>query len=264
MLEPNRETLAVNGLKVACTVHGDGPAAILALHGWGGGVESFWPVALQLNRSGRYSIHLLDLPGFGGSDLPPGAWDVPAYAAFVAAYLEVRGLERAHVLGHSFGGRIGLVLGADYAGRVDRLVLANSAGVPNPPTPVRDAIVKAGKAILRLPGLRRLYEPARRRAYERFGATDYLEAGPLRETFLRVVGQDLLPHAARISRPTLLIWGDQDRDTPLWQGHRLEQTIPGAGLVVFEGAGHFSYLERLPEYVRIVDHFLTVGSGEMA
>ena len=67
----------------------------------------------------------------------PKSQFTPAYAAFVAAYLEVRGLERVHVLGHSFGGRIGLVLGADYAGRVDRLVLANSAGVPNPPTPVR-------------------------------------------------------------------------------------------------------------------------------
>lgn len=264
MLEPKREILAVNGLKLACTIHGNGPTAIVALHGWGGSIESFWPVALQLNRSGRYSVHLLDLPGFGESDLPPVAWDVPAYAALVVAYMTARGLDRVHVLGHSFGGRIGLMLGADYAGRVNKLVLANCAGVPNPGNLLRDGVVQAAKAVLSLPGLRRLYEPARRRAYRQLGATDYLEAGPLRETFLRVVGQDLLPQAARVSRPTLLIWGDQDRDTPLWQGRKLEQTIPDAGLVVFEGAGHFSYLERLPEYVRLVDHFLTTEPGEMA
>ncbi len=261
MLEPERETLVVHGLKIACTVVGNGPAAILALHGWGGSIESFWPVALQLNRSGRYTIHLLDLPGFGKSALPPAPWDVSDYAAFVAAYMAERGLTRVHVLGHSFGGRIGLVLGAEYAERVDRMVLANSAGVPNPPDPLRDVAVRAAKTILHLPGLRRLYEPVRRRAYEQLGATDYLEAGPLRETFLKVIGQDLLPQAARISRPTLLIWGDRDRDTPLWQGRRLEQTIPDAGLVIFEGAGHFSYLERLPDYVRIVDHFFMTESG---
>ena len=84
-----------------------------------------------------------------------------------------------------------------------------------------------------------------------------LEAGPLQATFVRVVEQDLLPYAARVARPTLLIWGDRDADTPLWMGRQLEQTIPDAGLVVFQGAGHFSYLERLPDYVRIVHHFFS-------
>jgi pimeloyl-ACP methyl ester carboxylesterase len=144
------------------------------------------------------------------------------------------------------------------------MVLADSAGVPNPPNPARDAAVKTAKKVLGLPGLNKLYEPLRRRAYEQIGATVYLEAGPLTETFVKVIEQDLLPYAARIACPVLLIWGDQDQDTPLWQGRMLEQTIPDAGMVVFPGAGHFSYLERLPEYVRIVHHFFSSDAGEVA
>jgi len=59
----------------------------------------------------------------------------------------------------------------------------------------------------------------------------------LRETLVKVVNEDLLPYAARVSRPTLLFWGDQDHDTPIAQGQLLEKTIPDAGLVVFDGAG---------------------------
>jgi pimeloyl-ACP methyl ester carboxylesterase len=56
------------------------------------------------------------------------------------------------------------------------------------------------------------------------------------------------------------MWGDQDQDTPLWQGQLLEKTIPDAGLVVWEGAGHYSYLDRLPDTVRVIDHFFKQDS----
>ena len=77
----------------------------------------------------------------------------------------------------------------------------------------------------------------------------------MRETFVKVVNEDLLPYAARVQPSTLLLWGDQDQDTPLSQGQLLEKTIPDAGLVVWEGAGHYSYLDRLPDTVRVIDHF---------
>ena len=255
MSEIPREKITVDGLETAHAVSGEGPA-VLALHGWGASIESFWPVAEQLGARG-FRVYVLDLPGFGQSAPPPEPWGVPEYAAFVLAYLDAQRLARVHLLGHSFGGRISLILGADSPERVDKIVLANSAGVRPPDNPVRDAVVKAAKSVFQLPGLNRLYEPARRKAYEQLGATDYLEAGELQATFVKVIAQDLLPYAARITRPTLLIWGDRDEDTPLWQAHQLEKTIPDAGLVVFQGAGHFSYLDRLPDYLRVVTHFLT-------
>ena len=77
----------------------------------------------------------------------------------------------------------------------------------------------------------------------------------MRETFVKVVNEDLLPFAARVKPSTLLFWGDQDEDTPLAQGQLLEKTIPDAGLVVWEGAGHYSYLERAADTAQVMDHF---------
>jgi pimeloyl-ACP methyl ester carboxylesterase len=255
MSDAPRQHRLVQNLSTSYAVIGDGPD-VLALHGWGGSIASFWPVAEGLSARGL-RVYVLDLPGFGETALPPAVWGVPEYARFVLDFLDALGLQRVHLLGHSFGGRIGLILGADHPDRIDKMVLADSAGVKPPDTAARDAIVKAGKAILKLPGLNRLYEPLRRKTYEALGSTDYLDAGPLQETFVRVIEQDLLPYAARVSRPTLLIWGDQDQDTPLEQGRLLEKTIPDAGLVVYAGAGHFSYLDRLADYLRVVTHFLT-------
>jgi len=251
----------IDGLTAGTAVLGDGKP-VVALHGWGGGIHSFWPVAEQLAPRG-YQVHLLDLPGFGASDLPPEPWGVADYTRFVLCYFESAGIERADLLGHSFGGRISLVLAAENPQRVRKLVLASSAGI-RPTLSLRQRVRGAGARAVRTTldrlGLDGLREKLQRRYNERYASDDYRNAGPLRETFLRVIDEDLTPYAARVQAPTVLIWGDQDADTPLWQGRRLEQVIPDAGLIVFQGAGHFAYLERLHDYLRIVDHFLSTES----
>lgn len=254
-------TQEIASLRTGVAVTGDG-APVLALHGWGGGVQSFWPVAQQLEPLG-FQVHLLDLPGFGQTEAPPAAWGVADYMRFVVAYLDAAELERVAVLGHSFGGRISLMLGAEHPDRVSRMVLANSAGLrpaPGLAQQARTGLAKLVRGTLERAGLNDASARLRDQYVQRFASEDYLTAGPLRETFVRVVEQDLAPFARRIAAPTLLIWGDQDADTPLWQGQALERLIPDAGLVVFNGAGHFSYLERLTDYIRIVHHFLGSGS----
>ena len=95
----------------------------------------------------------------------------------------------------------------------------------------------------------------------RYGSSDYQAAtGVMRETFVKVINEDLLPYAERVQPSTLLFWGDQDQDTPLWQGQLLEKTMPDAGLVVWEGAGHYSYLDRLSDTARVIDHFFKQDS----
>ncbi len=261
MSEPPIETITVDGLQVgACTV-GEG-RAVLALHGWGGSIRSFWAVAEMLAPRG-YQVHLLDLPGFGQSALPPKTWGVEDYTRFVVAYLDARGLARVELLGHSFGGRLGLVLAADYPQRVHKMVLANAAGLRTPlplGRRLRNGVARALRHTLSARGLERLRAQLQERYNQRYASEDYLNAGPLRETLVRVISQDLADFAARVQAPTVLVWGDRDTETPLWQGRRLEELIPDAGLIVFQGAGHFSYLERLHDFVRIVDHFFSDGS----
>jgi pimeloyl-ACP methyl ester carboxylesterase len=111
--------------------------------------------------------------------------------------------------------------------------------------------------LLSLPGLGGAKARLRDYFRQKYGSADYLNAGPLLETFKLVIGQDLRDYACRISAPTLLFWGDLDTDTPLKGGRILEKTIPDAALILFEGAGHFAYLDRLDDFQRIVAHFFT-------
>ena len=251
--------MIVDGLHLNARVVGEGPPVLL-LHGWGRSGEDFAPIAERLSKEG-FACHLLDLPGFGESDMPPDAWDVPRYAQFVLAYMDAAELERASLIGHSFGGRISIVLAADCPGRVEKIVLVNSAGIRLPPPP-RMRLYYASRriifAILRLPMLQYLEPSVRQWFWERY-ASDDLKAA--RESgheaiFRAVIAQDLRDDAARIQVPTLLIWGDADIETPLRYGQLFEQIIPDAGLVIMEGAGHDLHLHRPDYFVRVVGVFL--------
>ncbi len=258
MTGPDGTRQIINGIDTRFAIVGNGDP-VIALHGWGGSIRSFWPIAEALAERG-YQVHLLDLPGFGQSALPPQTWDVADYMRFVIAYMDAHGLDRAHLIGHSFGGRIGLMLAAEHPERVNKMVLTDSAGLRTPPTlrqRVRQLASRTARHTLNALGMRALRERLQRRYNQRYASEDYLDAGPLRDTFLRVIEQDLSLFATRIQAPTVLIWGERDTDTPLWQGRRLEQLIPDAGLIVFQGAGHFAYLERQRDFVRIADHFFS-------
>ncbi len=248
---------AIDRLIVASETVGVGQPVLL-LHGWGGQIASMRMVAERLVPLG-YNVHMIDLPGFGRSTIPTDVWGVGDYARLVTHYVDHVNLKSVHVIGHSFGGRIGIVLGADYADYVDKLVLTDSAGVLTPLSAgqqIRQTAFKVANGVLTLPGLHSIEDRFRHWARDRYGSTDLKNAGPLEPIFRKVIQEDLVPRAARIKASTLLIWGDQDQDTPLWQAQALEKTIPDAGLVVFQGAGHFAYQERLADFVRVVDTFL--------
>jgi pimeloyl-ACP methyl ester carboxylesterase len=247
----------IQGLRTACHIIGVGQP-VLMLHGWGASAGLMWPLAQRLALCG-YQAHIPDLPGFGEADTPPTGWGVTDYTNWVLGYLDHHALDQVYLVGHSFGGRLSLVLGADHPHRVIRMVLANSAGVPHRlsfTSRLRLKIYRTALNTLAAIGLKTQADRLRAWYSERYGSPDYKAArGIMRDTFVKVVNQDLLPYAARVRCPTLLLWGDQDEDTPLWQGQLLEKTIPDAGLVVYEGAGHYSYLDRLPKAAQVIDFF---------
>ena len=248
--------LDLAGARVCYEAAGEGPPVLL-LHGWGANAAAMRPILDALRPD--HSVYALDFAGFGQSDPPPEPWGVEEYAQMVIAFLDSLGVGRTDVVGHSFGGRVGIKLAAKRPERVKRLVLVDSAGVPPAQTPGRAALragLRAGRAILSVPGLGALRGKAEAVARDRLGSEDYRSAGPLRETFVRVVAEDLRPHLPEIQAPTLLIWGENDQDTPLADAKMMESSIPDAGLVVLSGAGHFSYLDRPADFARIIRHFL--------
>lgn len=233
---------------------------VLLLHGWGATKELMAPVAQRLPG---HRVIVPDLPGFGDTAPPPAAWGVDEYAAWVLALLDRLGVARTHIVGHSHGGRVAIALAAARPERVDRLVLADSAGI-RPRHGLRHhyrvrtfKLLRAAATWRWLPSPLRAAAAARAR---RRGSADYRAAsGTVRASMVRLVNADLRARLALLAAPTLLIWGEHDRETPLSDGRLMERLIPDAGLVVFEGAGHFAYAEQPERFGRIVDVFLAGG-----
>jgi pimeloyl-ACP methyl ester carboxylesterase len=255
---PQPEVVSVRNIPAAIYRAGSGPT-LLMLHGWGASAELVWPLAARLAACGVAPC-AVDLPGFGRTPAPTTSWSVSDYAIWTLHLIDALALDKVHLFGHSFGGRIALVLAADHPERFHKVVLANSAGL-RPPIPLsvklRTQLYRSARRTLEAVGAQALAQNLRSRYNARFGSADYNAAtGVMRETFIRVVNEDLRHYAARVQRPTLLFWGDQDTDTPLWMGQKLEALIPDAALIVHQGAGHYSYLDRLSETAHIMAHFL--------
>jgi pimeloyl-ACP methyl ester carboxylesterase len=248
--------IEVGGLRTHCRVQGEGPPAVL-LHGWGTEGASLQPLVAHL--APRYRTVTPDLPGFGGTALPPTDWGVDDYADWVTRLLVKLGIDRALFLGHSNGGRIAIVLAATRPELVERLVLVNSAGLrPELSAKQRAAapVSKLGRAASGLPLVGSLAERMRGRWHQALGAEDYANAGPLRGTFVKIVNRDLRDLLPAVQAPTLLLWGERDDATPLSAGETMQQLIPNARLVVLPGAGHYSYLDRPAEACAALDEFL--------
>jgi pimeloyl-ACP methyl ester carboxylesterase len=252
-----RQIVTIHQQSIAYATQGSGQP-IVFLHGWGANIDLVWQLAQGIAPKG-YQVWALDLPSFGDSPEPPSAWTVFDYAQLVIAFMDYHKLDKVNLFGHSFGGRLSLILGAEHPELIHKMALADTAGIrPQIPvtTQIRTNLYKSIRDGLNTIGLKSLSDELRQKYNARYGSADFNSvSGVMRQTFINVINQDLLDYAKRVQAPTLLFWGDQDTDTPLWMGQTLEKEMPDAGLVVYEGAGHYSYLERLTQTIQTMDYF---------
>ncbi len=245
--------IEIDNLKIAYQVEGSGTPVIL-LHGWGAEANTFSYVFDRLSNT--YQIYALDLPGFGLSEIPPNAWDASDYAKLIATFYSNLNINKAHLIGHSYGGRISIVLAAEQPEKVDKLILVDSAGIIPPRTMkyyYRISLAKIGRLIRKCGTLgKRLAD----NIANRVGSSDYKQAGPMRATMVKSVNQNLQPLLPNIQATTLLIWGENDTDTPISFGKIMQDEIPNAELVILKGAGHFSFLDKPKEFCQSVETFL--------
>jgi pimeloyl-ACP methyl ester carboxylesterase len=247
------KTVEAAGQKTRMVSAGQGDTVVV-LHGWGGRIESMTPVMTCL--ASRFEVIAVDLPGFGEAPVPTEVWGTPDYAHWLAELLRARSVQRAHFLGHSFGGKVALTLAATDPSLVDKLILVDASGLRSAPSRAAAAkrLVSQGARVagrLGPPG-----KAVQQMVYDRVASADYRDAGPLRPTFVRIVNEDVTELLPRIAASTLLVWGSRDDDVPVKHAETMERLIPDAGLVVLEGAGHFSYLDQRERFCRIVRHFL--------
>lgn len=217
---------------------------VLFLHGWGADCTSFRGVVFNLPKN-DVSYMLVDFPGFGKSEEPTRSYSVLDYAEEIITLLDNLKISKVTIVGHSFGGRVGIVLASKFSERVKKLILVDSAGVIEGRGLSYHLKVGCYKLKVKLFG---------REKVKLAGSDDYkaLKSDVMRETFKKVVNEDLLDLSKNIKTPTVLIWGNKDKATSLKAGRKLNKAIKNSKLVVLKGAGHFCFLDKPTEFVYIL------------
>lgn len=245
-----------DGIKLHYTDNGQGHVLLL-LHGWGCNTETFNAVRPFLEE--RMRVIAVDFAGFGQSEEPMAVWGVEEYTRSIEALVEHEGVENPVLVGHSFGGRVSIV----YASRnkTCKVILVDAAGVKPKRSFGYYRKVYSFKLMKHLACLllgRERAEAWAERRRAKVGSSDYSNATPrMRAILSKCVNEDLCHLMPSIKAPTLLFWGERDTATPLADAKKMEQLIPDAGLVTVAGAGHFSFLENTPLFLRVVESFLS-------
>ncbi|MBR6572250.1 MAG: alpha/beta hydrolase [Clostridia bacterium] len=249
--------IVINDLNINYTDEGNG-TPVLLLHGWGSSLTLYRRTIDSLK--GRCRLVAVDFPGCGGSDTMSEPWDIKSYSDFVLEFMNAVGLENPIMIGHSHGGRVTLYMNAMGLVKSPKIVLLDSAGLIPKKTIKQKARAKSFKAIKRvltLPVIKNFSGSLLEKARNHYGSADY-NAAPevLRKTLVSLVNTDLRDIIPNIKCPTLLIWGENDTDTPLSDAKIIESLISDSGLCVIKGAGHFAFIERPFEVEAILNSFI--------
>lgn len=252
----------IEGIDINYIIEGKGKN-VLVLHGWGANIDTILPIVNILKED--FKVFAMDLPGFGKSQIPKEVFDSKDYARIVKGFIDKMKIDKVTLIGHSFGGKISILLGAYYPELIEKIVLIDSAGL------IPKRTLKYYLKVYSFKILRTIYKSVffwqdnknrMERFYKRFGSTDYKNAdGIMRRILVKVVNENLRPMLKNIQCPTLLIWGDEDKDTPLYMGKIMENEIDDSGLVVLKGAGHYSYLDDFNEFAIVLRVFLLDGEN---
>lgn len=243
--------IVIDGLLTSYQVLGEGKNTILLLHGWQRSSREWIPTAKNL--ADKYKIVLLDLPGFGNTPRPKETYSIFDYATFVEHFLQKLEIKKVTLIGHSFGGRIGIIL-AYKTTLLEKLILVDAAAVEK-----KSLVVQTKIAInkLAIAPVKLFFPNYVEKLKTRFGSDDYQTAGTMRDIFIKTVNEDLTPVLGKISVPTIIIWGEKDSTRPLNEGLFIKDTIKDARLRVVWGAYHSPYLEKPKEFMEILEEVLT-------
>lgn len=233
---------------------------VVFLHGWGACIESWGTVLSMMSESFR--VIAIDFPGHGKSPEPKKAFTVDDFTDITIGFFEKLGIEKANIVCHSFGGRVSIKMADKRPDLINKMVFTDAAGI----LPKRGIKYyykvykyKFGKRLYKWEASRKILKAAGidlEKKINSAGSSDYKQlSSSMKKTFINVVNEDLTPLLKNIKSSTLLVWGELDTDTPIYMAKIMEREIKDSGLVVFEGSGHFSYLDNIPRYVKIIKVF---------
>lgn len=249
--EKSDRYVEVNGLRARYREEGaqNGGVPLVMVHGFNGSCDYFYPHPAPDLGAERHVLSL-DLPGNGLSAKMP-AHNLEAYVDFMIGFLDALQIEQADLLGHSMGGllSIGAVVKAPH--RFRKLVLVDSAGLP-------ELVRRQWLAPFKMLTDSSLWQVGLYPTFIKIG----LRARTGREGLRMIRNVSVRRDLRSVTLPTLIIWGSRDRVVPLEHGAFMARHIPGARLAIIRGAGHMPFYEKPEECARLVLSFLRdQGSG---
>jgi 2-hydroxymuconate-semialdehyde hydrolase len=264
----------VNGTRVHFQDAGDLDGVPLVLvHGFASSTLVWSKVFLRLADEG-FRVLAPDLLGFGYSEKPRrGQYTIEAQAKTLISLLDRLEISKVVLIGSSYGGAVAATCALDYPDRVQKLILV---GAVNNNAPLKFSLMRLfGSPVLGdvfaplLIGSRRLLKMRMKRVYDRHSWVldeRRVEARhrPLRtkstqRAIIRTVrgwnAERVSLDAPLIQQPTLLLWGETDREVPIADGRRLHQMIKNSRLVVFRECGHLPHEEYPEAFTEVVTDF---------
>lgn len=218
---------------------------IVFLHGYLASKESFAPQIAYFSQ--KYRVTALDFPGFGGAEALPAAWSVGDYADWTLCALAELGISFPHVIAHSFGGRVAVKC-LSRGNVFDRAVLVGCAGIVPPRTFSYHVRVKTYRFVKKI---------APKFAEKKFGSEEYRQLSPLmRESYKKIVNEDLRGDAKQIARPVLFVNGTRDCAVPPASVKVYLSCVPESKVFWMEDCGHFAHLENPLAFNAAAEEFL--------
>lgn len=269
--------VTIHGHGVGYRMAGDGPVLLL-IHGIAGSSAAWREVMPVLAE--RYTVIAPDLIGHGHSAKPLGDYSLGAYASGMRDLLGALGVDRATVVGQSFGGGVALQLAYQHPECVERLVLVDSGGLGREVSWLLRFLTLPGSEYL-MPLLfpsfvrergnalsRRLHARGVRmgRLAEMWNAYASLTESANRKAFVRTLRSVIDPGGQSVSAgdrlylaaplPTLIVWGEQDTVIPVAHAYAAHEAIPHSRLEVIAGVGHFPHVEDPGRFLEVLLDFL--------
>lgn len=228
---------------------GENGDVVFFLHGYGGNKQSLEKLAKSSCKDNI--CYLFDLYGFGNTPMPLKCYDIYDYAESIYLFCIDHNIRKLSIVAHSFGGRIAIILGALYDLEIEKIILIDSAGLK----PKRNIVYYFN--VWRYKIIKKLLK--NKQNNEKYGSEEYKKSNTImRQSYVKIVNQHLDYLTALIRSRTLLLWGNSDRDTPLYMAKKLSENIKNSTLKVYNG-GHFVYMTRHSYIKKDVKNFLSNG-----
>ncbi len=214
---------------------------LIFVHGWGADKNNL--KAIYDGLKDDFRILSIDLPGFGSSSKPYEIIGSEDYAEYLNEFFNRLNLENINYIGHSFGGKIGIILASSYENLIARLILIDSAGIRSKRR-INWYIKVYTYKLLKIIYLKIFKSKiSAEKIMNIFGSDDYKNAGDLKNILVKVTQEDFTHLLKKIKCPVFLYWGEKDKSTPIWMAKKMNRIIKDSALYIVKNADHFSFLK---------------------